>query len=416
MANAGRKKQENVRDSDGSIVPGLSRMTDGRWRVIETGFRFTEADPARAIARYYELTGQDRQFTINVGGRDYAFLGEGTLEERDKREQEIYHSKGLVYSYQYSSQLEHIIKLIIEKEQQWFWRIIGDEIRTSKQRVAELTGIEQIGYFQKLHKPSAPPSCQALEDAYFNNLEVSKPERLRVRKYWRDFFKVTGIQNIGEITPDIAIKYKDELLKRQWEIKTRRKAYSAVKRVLTWAIEKAIAAADCKAALIELATLKESKKVSAKYKSTPISRDDFHKLLDAAKGDNKALLLLCLNCGLYLQEVVRVKWDELEGGRYIRMEGCKGVPHLWQNFAHGRIGDLHGKQFIHFPAVSRQIAADETSEAYARLQSNLKTLLAKLAETDSMTIGTPAIPFFRDDEPTRANRSRRKSDLASRRS
>jgi len=43
----------------------LTRQVDGRWRVISTGFRFTEPDEQRAIEHYKILTNQAGA-TINL--------------------------------------------------------------------------------------------------------------------------------------------------------------------------------------------------------------------------------------------------------------------------------------------------------------------------------------------------------------
>jgi integrase len=58
---------------------------------------------------------------------------------------------------------------------------------------------------------------------------------------------------------------------------------------------------------------KEAKTGSAKraHDPKPISRADFLKLLDAGDEFDQALLLLSLNCCLYVSEVLSVEWEEL---------------------------------------------------------------------------------------------------------
>ncbi len=52
---AGRKRKPYVA-ANGDTINGLSRVKDGRWRVIGTQIRFTEPDAQRAIDRFRELS------------------------------------------------------------------------------------------------------------------------------------------------------------------------------------------------------------------------------------------------------------------------------------------------------------------------------------------------------------------------
>lgn len=60
---------------------------------------------------------------------------------------------------------------------------------------------------------------------------------------------------------------------------------------------------------------------------------DFRALLDAAKGDDRAMILLMLNAALYLQEVVSLEWGDLNNGCLVthrkKTGKCVGVAVLW---------------------------------------------------------------------------------------
>ena len=60
MAKVGRKHRGYLTDDRSTTVHGLQRDRDGRWRIVATGFRFTEPDESRAIDKFYELTGQTK--------------------------------------------------------------------------------------------------------------------------------------------------------------------------------------------------------------------------------------------------------------------------------------------------------------------------------------------------------------------
>src|SRR4051812_41222937 len=51
---------------DGTIVQGLYRCPDGRWRVNATGQKFTEADEFKAVTRFRQITGTQPVSTTPV--------------------------------------------------------------------------------------------------------------------------------------------------------------------------------------------------------------------------------------------------------------------------------------------------------------------------------------------------------------
>jgi hypothetical protein len=70
----GRKQRHFEDPKSGNPVVGLSRMTDGRWRIIGTQTRFSEDDPARAIEKFYKLTGQKRLDGLGLSDDGKAYL------------------------------------------------------------------------------------------------------------------------------------------------------------------------------------------------------------------------------------------------------------------------------------------------------------------------------------------------------
>lgn len=217
----------------------------------------------------------------------------------------------------YSLEEKRRIGSVAEVPESDMWAWVAEQIRHRPKYTASATGIEQIGYLTDIRPPVPVPSLTDLEVNYFDNAEVSRPERRKVRGYWRDFIEVAKISSIKDIEDKTGVIYRAELKRRGWKTRTRRTAYSAVKRVLRFGVEQAIGTEHCQSALLKLAGMRESAKQSAALKSQPISREDFNKLLDAAVGDNKALLLMMLNCALYIQEVCRVRWDEIVDGCFI---------------------------------------------------------------------------------------------------
>jgi integrase len=67
-----------------------------------------------------------------------------------------------------------------------------------------------------------------------------------------------------------------------------------------------------------------------------IPSDEFKSLLSHAEGQDKALILVCLNAAMYLQEAVRLRWDEVdfEKGVFISHRRKRGkivrIAALWK--------------------------------------------------------------------------------------
>lgn len=67
MATAKKRgrKQKHHEAADGSTIVGLSKMKDGRWRIIGTQIRFSAVDESKAIEEFEKRTGKK----LPVGGR-----------------------------------------------------------------------------------------------------------------------------------------------------------------------------------------------------------------------------------------------------------------------------------------------------------------------------------------------------------
>lgn len=60
----GRKRKDFTDPATGLPVIGLSRMTDGRWRIIGTQTRFSEPDPQTAIEQYRKLAEGESEASV----------------------------------------------------------------------------------------------------------------------------------------------------------------------------------------------------------------------------------------------------------------------------------------------------------------------------------------------------------------
>src|SRR5690348_4477049 len=66
MAAKRGRPQKPYQASWGDIVPGLARDSDGRWRIVATGFRFSDADERRAVARAVRIINPHRETLVHA--------------------------------------------------------------------------------------------------------------------------------------------------------------------------------------------------------------------------------------------------------------------------------------------------------------------------------------------------------------
>ena len=275
------------KSSDGKYYPGLRHRSDGRWDAKVNGktVTFTQPDERRAISHFIEMT--DR---LAAAGQ--------RLEENNWTEQ------------------KHI-----SLEQ--LWRYVTEQIRTRPIWVAKQTGIEQIGYLDSISPPEPIPTPMELGELFVQFGKCKIEQRRKVQKYWLNFVDETGISSAREITDKLAVKYMDAVHERGLGAKEQQHIFGGVRRIISFAISRAIAVKDLSAIQMYLRLMKADG-VSKKSNPDPISVTDFRAMLAVSDGQNKAMLLLMLNCCLYAGEVYRVKWDELKNGVFVSRREKEG--------------------------------------------------------------------------------------------
>jgi integrase len=299
MSNAikiGRKQRHFINPATGKPVDGLSRMTDGRWRIIGTQTRFSEPDIAKAIATFRKLTGED-------GYTQHDFIAS-----------------------QFRSQKAMSID-------QW-WEYAAKEIIEKPQWVAKKTRIEWLAYGTSLKPPEKLPTCAELRKLWETHAKCSIENMKQVRTAWDHFVDATGAQNLRDITPQLAIDYSDVLHASGYSAKTQAHMIAGIRRILSNAKGRAVAMTAINAALTYLELLKPTGEAEAPDPK-PISVGDWHKLLAIANDQDRALVLLMLNGSFYLQEALNLEWDDIAANGCIvtnrkKTGKCIRVCVLWQ--------------------------------------------------------------------------------------
>lgn len=292
----GRKQKHHTDSVTGLPVVGLSRMTDGRWRIIGTQTRFSEPDEQKAIAKFYALTG---------------------VEDEDKQAAQ----RAEKHTYPYESKTHPI------------WKWFADQVRQRPLWVADATGIEQLGYLIGLKPPEAIPTLMELRKLWEKHATGTQGNMSKVRRGFDHFIEATDANSLREITPQLAIDYRDVLHNSGYSGKTQAHIIAGIRRVLTNAKERAVAMVAINTALTYLELLKPSESASS-MDPKPIEVADWKKILATAEGDLRAMALLMLNGSYYLGEVIELEWDDITNGCIVtnreKTGKCIRVCSLWE--------------------------------------------------------------------------------------
>ena len=305
--------------ANGDRIVGLMRLKDGRWRASgPEKFTFSEPDERLAIARF-------RQWEARKRGHGTVYFPVpqpkpgGPVEDMP-----------VLTSFDRSNPCQWKATQHVDQAVAWAW--VREQILTRPQYVAQMTGIEQIGYLTDLVKPEPSPALEEVGNLYLHHAKVSDNWRAKCKLFWKEFSDCVKVPTLRELTQGHLVGYADTVRKAAETPTYARQRYGAIKAIINYPPKRGKWAVDAKRALHLCSVLVPPKKSAADPQ--PIPREAFHALLKAADPQMKAVLLLALNCCMYGGEVVALDWADLDLRKgTLATERCKTgivrVATLW---------------------------------------------------------------------------------------
>jgi integrase len=290
---AGRKPAHYVA-KDGTQVRGLSRRpTDGRWRVIGSNVTFTCDDEALAIHRYLTQYAPARASAV-VDFPVPAVKPHSRVEDMP-----------VLTTFDPVSRraTQHISEAAA-----WAW--VREQILARPHYVAQMTGIEQIGYLADLPKPTASPTLVDVGELYLGHARISANWRSKCRLFWQEFRDCAGVPKLRDLTQEHLVAYGDMVREAAPSPTYARQRFGAVKAIVNYPTKRGKWAEDCKRALALCAVLVPPGKAAAD--PDPITPEAFQSLYRNADARMKAVLLLALNCCMYAAEVAALDWRDFD--------------------------------------------------------------------------------------------------------
>jgi integrase len=172
-----------------------------------------------------------------------------------------------------------------------------------------------------------------LEQVWKDRYRKSPEQKRKVLAAWNDFKAATGAKTLRDITPELVVAYRDTVYARNVSGKSQSNLFTRIRRLLSFAKSRAIAVKEIAESLTVLELLTPSD-ATLTLDPKPIAVEDWRTLLAAATNEaDRALLLLCLNCGMYLAEAIRLKWNNIKAGTIVTHRAKEGrvirVAVLW---------------------------------------------------------------------------------------
>jgi integrase len=306
------RPQAIFRPKVGEPVVGLFRLADGRWRASgPEKYTFSESDELLAIAHFREWQAQRSGSDLGQA-RVHSTFG-AAFRDVMKRAVAAGGSLRAEIGSPAVNDGMHVVTDETLTSNQWAW--LRRQIIERPKWVAERLAIEEIAYLRDIKEPTPLPSFATLRAVWDQHFDSSPEQKRKCPRAFKDFCKVTGIARLEEITPETVVTYRDAVYTRNLSGKSQSNLFTRMRRYLSFFCTRAIAI-DELSRIISYLRLLTPNETTVSLDPRPIEVADWKKLLSAATGDDRAMILMMLNAAMYCQEVIRLKWSD------IRDDGC----------------------------------------------------------------------------------------------
>lgn len=309
-------------------VVGLMRLKDGRWRASgPEKYTFSEDDEGLAIAHFREW--EVSKTISNLGTVQVHATAEAAALDLMKRTMDAGGALSASVQSPEGGKVWAVSDDTLSPKQ---WAYVRKMIIDRPKWAAERIGIEKIAYLREVKEPVPLPTFPMLKRLWEEHFNRSPEQKRKCAQAFEDFINTTGIKQLDDITPETVVAFRDAVYKRKITGKTQLNLFTRVRRYLSFFPERAIAIDEINRLLGYLKLLTPNTS-TVTLDPQPIERDEWQNLLEAATGDDKAMILMMLNCAMYLTEVVRVEWDDIKNGCLIthraKTGNCVRVATLW---------------------------------------------------------------------------------------
>jgi integrase len=306
----------------GEIVAGLTRCADGRWRIVETEKRFTEPDERRAVARFKKWARTRAQDSVLISVSSTSFPDGMTFRE-------AWEDSGAELIPAYG---DDPARLELELPENVLWPWLREKLINDPGYVAEAVAIPELTSLARFELPKASIRVSDVIASYEKHSPATAKAKQEAMVKFHDLVKFAGAKTLDDLTDEKLLAYREKVvsnpaLASSGTISAYFNRIRSVIRIAGRGLDAAqidVAVARCKAKLYP-------PKNNVEDDPHPISRKNFQRLLDGVEKTNipvvwRAMLLLGLNCALYMEDLCDMKWKhlKLDEGVYIARRNKRG--------------------------------------------------------------------------------------------
>ncbi len=332
-----------VKDKDGKPIVGLSLSSQGRYYATHSKPRKTfGSDFDKAVRAFRRWQGeQEREAPVAIpiespAGALQFPLPTNFLANVPKPEDQLPAAAAMqeVLADGDESKLKQLITQLptyrmFDSKEVYDW--VREQILTDPAAFAERVGIPEIARLEHLQERAHSPTLKAVLATYVEHADITQHERQRAERYWKEFCKFAKGSTVREVTQQQIVNYGDWALNEHRNGKSRpwvHHRFGKIKTLFNYAATRGLAPDEMARVLAMCKVLKSPRKKAADPQ--PISREDFHALLNAANAKWKAILLCMLNAALYGKEVgdLLTKEVDLKKGTLATDRSKTGVPRV----------------------------------------------------------------------------------------
>lgn len=296
-------------------MDGLYHCPDGRWRITASDQKFTEPDERLAIARFRRLEAQSKGLESHVqlnlppldldpltaGAMDFVIRKElGTGKHRAPSDQSLILNIA-------ENEPTTLLRAIPEDA---LWAYFRQQLIDRPKYVADRVGIEQLAYLADIPKPTPSPSLKNVGDLYFEKSKLSADWRSKCKSFWKEFSDSVEVKTLREVNQEHLLEYHDLIIDASKSPAHARQRFGAIKAIVNYPTKRGKWALDCKKVLAFCSVLVKPEQSATDPQ--PISKDHFQKLLAVSNNVTRAMLLLAMNCCMYMGEVVALDWEDVD--------------------------------------------------------------------------------------------------------
>lgn len=300
------------------------RVSDGRWKNVETRETWVEPDERRAVARFREWQARQESAVVKMPA--------GSFKSLSEFEQAINQPNAeLTLTLLAQGSPTGAVDFRTPTAALWAW--FREQLIARPHWVAEMAGIPEAARLADLPKCGPSPTLESIGELNFAKAGITDHEREKNRLFWKEFGQAVLVNTVRELTSEILAAYYDAVLAAGMSATYVKHRFGKVKTILNFAKKRGLDANDLRHALDCCAVLVTPN--STTLNPHPISREDFHRLLKAADAEMKAMLLLALNCCMYGHEVVSLEWADVNFANRVLITdrsktGVTRIAVLWE--------------------------------------------------------------------------------------